>query len=72
VQRNRVKRLVREAIRINQALVPDGLDIVVVAKRGLEVKRLTLGLVEEDLLPLLERIEKDFAHGEHTLPERSH
>jgi ribonuclease P protein component len=33
VTRNRTRRLVREAFRRNRALLPDGMDIVVVAKR---------------------------------------
>ena len=34
VQRNRVKRLVREAFRRRKALFPQGLDLVFVAKRS--------------------------------------
>lgn len=34
VQRNRIKRLLREAIRRNASLLPKGEDIVVVARRG--------------------------------------
>jgi ribonuclease P protein component len=34
VERNRVKRLVREVFRRNKALFPQGLDIVFVAKRA--------------------------------------
>ena len=34
VQRNRVKRLVREAYRRNKSLFPGGKDIVLVAKRS--------------------------------------
>ena len=33
-QRNRVKRLVREAFRLNRCRLPTGLDVVLVAKRG--------------------------------------
>lgn len=32
VQRNRVKRLIREVYRRNQQLIPQGLDVVFVAK----------------------------------------
>ena len=34
VRRNRVKRLVREAFRLDPALVPDGVDVLVIAKEG--------------------------------------
>ncbi len=33
VQRNRIKRLVREVFRRNRALLPRGVDLVVVPKR---------------------------------------
>lgn len=34
VRRNRVKRLVREAFRLDPELVPAGIDLVVIAKDG--------------------------------------
>ena len=34
VARNRAKRLVREAFRLNQALLPRGLDLVVIIRPG--------------------------------------
>jgi ribonuclease P protein component len=34
VERNRVKRLVREGFRRNKALFPDGLDVVFIAKHN--------------------------------------
>jgi ribonuclease P protein component len=34
VRRNRVKRLVREAFRLDRALLPNGVDLVVIAKDG--------------------------------------
>ena len=34
VQRNRIKRLVREAFRRNRQLFPDSEDVVFIAKRG--------------------------------------
>lgn len=37
VQRNRIKRVLREVFRRNRALFPLGVDLVVVAKNGLDV-----------------------------------
>ena len=34
VERNRVKRVFREVYRLNRALFPSGLDVVVIAKSG--------------------------------------
>jgi len=42
VHRNRVKRLVREAFRLNPGFLPAGIDVVVVAKDGAP----TLGLAD--------------------------
>lgn len=42
VQRNRTKRVVREAFRLDRALVPDGVDLLVIAKGGAP----TLGLAD--------------------------
>lgn len=62
VCRNRIKRLVREYFRLNRELIPAGHDYVVVAKRGVQAKRLTLAGVENDLKPLLHKIESGLAH----------
>jgi ribonuclease P protein component len=42
VRRNRVKRVVREAFRLDRALLPAGVDLLVIAKNGAP----TLGLAE--------------------------
>lgn len=34
VQRNRIKRMVREFVRLNRGWVPEGCDVVVIAKRS--------------------------------------
>lgn len=56
VRRNRVKRVVREAFRLDPALLPVGVDLLVIAKSGAP----TLGLAEvraewSAVRPLLER-----------------
>jgi ribonuclease P protein component len=35
VERNRVKRKIREAVRKNAARLPDGEDVVIIARRGI-------------------------------------
>jgi ribonuclease P protein component len=52
VGRNRVKRVLREFFRLHLDHMPQGLSTVVVAKRHVEPKQLTLAQVEEELLPL--------------------
>lgn len=58
VWRNRVRRLVRECFRLEQARVPGGYDYVVVPKRGLVPRSLNLERVRDDLLPLLQSLAK--------------
>jgi ribonuclease P protein component len=52
VQRNRVKRLLREFFRINQAKLPPGVDIVAVAQKSLDPRRINYADLEQELLPL--------------------
>ncbi|MCB9623279.1 MAG: ribonuclease P protein component [Sandaracinus sp.] len=48
VRRNRIKRVLREVFRRNRTLFPDGVDVVAVAKNGLDVASLGYhDLVEE-------------------------
>lgn len=56
VARNRIKRVVREYFRLHQFDFKLPLDIVVVPKRNLEAKQLTLALTKEEFTPLLTRI----------------
>lgn len=53
VVRNRVKRVIREFFRQNQADLPSGRDIVVVPKRTLDPRMLSLSVAEREFLPLL-------------------
>ncbi len=56
VLRNRIKRLVREAFRLNQGRVPRHLDYVVVSKKRTDLRRLNLDMVQEQLLYLFQKI----------------
>nr|WP_242012472.1 ribonuclease P protein component [Pseudodesulfovibrio cashew] len=61
VARNRIKRVVREYFRLHQFEFYLPLDIVVVPKRNLEAKQLTLALAIEEFTPLLARIRAEAA-----------
>ena len=56
VQRNRSKRVLREFFRLNQNIIPLRAKIVVVPKRHLVAKELTLPLASDELLLLLKRV----------------
>ena len=60
VQRNRIKRVLREFFRLNQNIIPSSAKIVVVPKRHLVAKELTLPLAFGELLPLLKQIKSKF------------
>lgn len=55
VQRNRVKRLIREFFRCSRGNIGPGLDVVVVPKRGIDVRSLTLQDLTHELAPLLRK-----------------
>ncbi|NLY40631.1 MAG: ribonuclease P protein component [Desulfovibrionales bacterium] len=56
VARNRTKRLIREFFRLHQHHISLSADIVVVPKRGLNVRNLHLSQVQEELTVLLQKI----------------
>lgn len=60
VQRNRIKRVLREFFRLNQNIIPSSAKIVVVPKRHLVAKELTLPLALGELLPLLKQMTSKF------------
>jgi ribonuclease P protein component len=55
VRRNRIKRVVREFFRLDRQAVPEAVDIVVVAKRGLDPDEVSLDMVRRELVPLFKR-----------------
>lgn len=61
VQRNRIKRLVREFFRLEREKFPLGMDIVIVAKRGIDPMKLCLTDIREDLCVPLGRVRRDVA-----------
>ena len=56
VWRNRVRRLLRECVRLEQHAVQGGYDYVAVPKRQLDPRTLTLREVTGELLPLLQAV----------------
>lgn len=64
VTRNRVKRVLRECLRLSAPQAVSALDIVVIAKKNLDPGILDLPMACRDLCPLLQRMAKDFdRHG---------
>ena len=57
VWRNRVRRLIRESVRLVQREIPSGFDVVVVPKRRLNPRTLTLARVKAEILPLLRTLQ---------------
>ena len=57
--RNRVRRVMREAYRLNQHLLTTGVDVVFMPKRGWTAVR--LDTAEPTMQAILRRIEREFA-----------
>ena len=57
VERNRIKRVLREFFRLRQREMP-AMDIVVTPKRHLRADMVHLAFVERDLSPLLEALRR--------------
>ena len=55
VWRNRLRRLIRECLRLSQHAVRPGFDFVLVPKRGLNPRTLSQADVTAEVLPLLEK-----------------
>ena len=53
VWRNRVRRLIKECFRLAQHSVRPGYDFVIVPKKGLDPRALSLAAVSAELVPLL-------------------
>ena len=71
VERNRVKRVVREAFRLDPGLLPDGVDLVVIAKDGAPTLGLFAVQAEWDgVRPMLQRRARDVLRGDVKAPAR--
>ena len=55
-QRNRIKRVLREFIRLHQEQMPPFIRLVIVPKKHLQAACVSLHAVTGDLLPVLSRL----------------
>ena len=64
MERNRIKRVLREFFRIHQEILPDEIHIVAVPKRHLRADCVTLACVTDELLPLIRKIRRNLQGDE--------
>ena len=55
-QRNRIKRVLREFIRLHQEQIPPFIRLVIVPKKHLQADSVTLHTVSGDLMPIIGRL----------------
>jgi len=63
VRRNRLKRLLREFFRLHQEEMDRDVDLVIVPKKGIDVRSIRYSDLEEDLGPAVRRIMNDLARN---------
>lgn len=63
VARNRIKRVLREFFRLNGHRIGLSLDVVIVAKKSLRALGFSLEAACRELLPLVDRLRKDFSRA---------
>lgn len=63
VKRNRLRRLIREYFRLYQKNIPNGCDIVVVPKRGVDPAIMNLSLIAEELMEFTRKLSASRPHG---------
>ena len=59
--RNKLKRVIREAFRLERKLLPEGLDVVVIPKDGMRASR--LGTARTALAELFPRLARRLSTG---------
>ncbi len=72
VMRNRLKRLAREFFRQQPPESVDGLDLVVVPKKGLDIRSLTLECVTWELASLVRKASRELAPQKTAYSAASH
>ncbi len=58
-ERNRLKRLIREAFRLNKGNIQTGLDFVVIPKRQLRIDGMSYKQIRDSMMGLFTRIEEN-------------
>ena len=58
VERNRIKRVLRECFRRCRHMMPGGTDVVVIPKKHVRAEAVALAPVEAELVPVLEKLRR--------------